>query len=58
MVHDLSGWAMVFLAYGFLVGVFRVLEWAEIPVMQSEPTTPPPMAGDMEAKTVTKGAAA
>ncbi|XAM00357.1 exosortase/archaeosortase family protein [Phycisphaeraceae bacterium D3-23] len=34
MVHDLSGWAMVFLAYGFLMGVFAILEWAEVPVMR------------------------
>ncbi|MFI4859104.1 MAG: exosortase/archaeosortase family protein [Phycisphaerales bacterium JB063] len=50
LVHDLSGWAMVFLAYGFLMGVFALLEWAEVPVMQGDgepaalPAAPPAQA--------------
>lgn len=50
MVHDLSGWAMVFLAYGFLMGVFRILEWADVPVMQPEPpqADPKPLGADVK----------
>ena len=35
MFHDLSGWAMLVLAFGVLLGAVRLLQWAEVPVMQS-----------------------
>lgn len=57
MVHDLSGWAMVFLAYGFLAALFRVLEWAEIPVYQDElDATKPAGAPDPAIEPATQGA--
>ncbi len=35
--HDLSGWAMLALAFGLLMGTVRLLQWAEVPVMQTKP---------------------
>lgn len=32
LFHDLSGWAMIFLAALMLVGVVRLLRWADIPI--------------------------
>ncbi len=42
--HDFSGWAMLALAFGLLMGTVRLLQWAEVPVMQdrlrgAEPAT-------------------
>lgn len=31
--HDFSGWAMLALAFGLLLGTVRLLNWAEVPVM-------------------------
>ncbi|MEM9415343.1 MAG: exosortase/archaeosortase family protein [Planctomycetota bacterium] len=53
MVHDLSGWAMVFLAYGFLMGVFAVLEWAEVPVMRGDGGAGPVEQADPQAANTT-----
>ena len=36
MFHDLSGWAMLALAFVLLMGTVRLLRWAEVPVMQHE----------------------
>lgn len=33
--HDFSGWAMLALAFGLLMGTVRLLQWAEVPVMQT-----------------------
>jgi len=33
--HDFSGWAMLALAFGLLMGTVRLLQWAEVPVMQN-----------------------
>lgn len=35
--HDFSGWAMLVLAFGLLLGAVRLLQWAEVPVMQERP---------------------
>ncbi len=32
--HDLSGWAMLAVAFLLLMGTVRLLQWAEVPVMQ------------------------
>ena len=58
MVHDLSGWAMVFLAYGFLAAIFRTLEWAEVPVLRTGSPEADPAAITTQAKPSEKGAAA
>ena len=36
LFHDLSGWAMLALAFVLLMGTVRLLRWAEVPVMQHE----------------------
>lgn len=36
-VHDLSAWLMLGVAFLVLMGIVRLLEWAEIPVMQPLP---------------------
>lgn len=36
MFHDLSGWAMLLAAFFMLLGVVRLLQWAEVPVMQRQ----------------------
>jgi len=36
--HDFSGWAMLVLTFGLLMGVVRLLQWAEVPVMQNKPS--------------------
>lgn len=41
LFHDLSGWAMIFVAALMLLGLIRVLTWAQIPIYA--PPTPPPM---------------
>ncbi len=33
--HDLAGWGMLLLSFLMLMGVIRVLRWAEVPVMQT-----------------------
>lgn len=58
MVHDLSGWAMVFLAYGFLAAIFRVLEWAEVPVLRPSRPETDPAPSPPKPKPISKGAAA
>lgn len=39
--HDFSGWAMLVLAFGLLLGAVRLLQWAEVPVMQERSSSPP-----------------
>ena len=39
--HDFSGWAMLALAFGLLMGTVRLLQWAEVPVMQKRPGSIP-----------------
>ena len=34
--HDLSGWAMLAVAFFLLLGFVRMLRWAEVPVMQPQ----------------------
>ena len=34
MFHDLAGWGMLIVAFGVLTGGVRLLQWAEVPVMQ------------------------
>jgi len=58
MVHDLSGWAMVFLAYGFLAAVFRLLEWAEVPVMRPAKPAAEPAPAPQKPRPIAEGAAA
>lgn len=38
--HDFSGWAMLALAFGLLMGTIRLLQWAEVPVMQERQPAP------------------
>lgn len=33
--HDISGWLMVFVAFGLILGMIQTLHWAQIPIMQS-----------------------
>ena len=42
--HDLSGWAMLAVAFLLLMGTVRLLQWAEVPVMQPRPSTLVPPA--------------
>ena len=42
--HDLSGWAMLAVAFLLLMGTVRLLQWAEVPVMQPSPSTLVPPA--------------
>jgi exosortase len=35
--HDFSGWAMLAVAFLLLMGTIRLLQWAEVPVMQPRP---------------------
>ncbi len=35
--HDFSGWVMLMLAFALLMGLVRLLQWAEVPVMQPRP---------------------
>lgn len=37
LFHDFSGWAMLALAFGLLMGTVKLLQWAEVPVMQLRP---------------------
>lgn len=39
LFHDFSGWAMLALAFGLLMGTVRLLQWAEVPVMQTNKKT-------------------
>ncbi|MFN3166280.1 MAG: exosortase/archaeosortase family protein [Phycisphaeraceae bacterium] len=41
MFHDISGWAMIVIAALMLLGLIRLLTWAEVPIYA--PSTPPPM---------------
>lgn len=41
LFHDFSGWAMLALAFGLLLGTVRLLQWAEVPVMQHNPQNRP-----------------
>lgn len=43
-VHTLGGWAMLGVAFGLLLGVVKLLEWAEVPVMQKRPAVEPPVS--------------
>lgn len=48
--HDLTGWAMLFVAFLLLIGVIKLLQWAQVPVMQPRPprenhANVPPMEG-------------
>ena len=53
--HDLSGWAMLALAFGLLMGAVRLLQWAEVPVMQPPAAKPPVGAGASAAAVGTRG---
>ncbi len=35
--HDWSGWAMIGVAFLLVMGVIRLLQWVDLPVMQEEP---------------------
>ena len=52
--HDLSGWAMLALAFALLMGTVRLLQWAEVPVMQptARPPTPTPPTSTARPRTV------
>lgn len=52
LFHDLSGWAMIVVAFMLLWGLVRLLDWAEVPVMTTreeqtdiDPRTTPAVAG-------------
>ncbi len=47
LFHNLAGWAMLLVAFGVLMGSVRLLQWAEVPVMQEERKPRPlsPVAG-------------
>lgn len=32
--HDLSGWAMILVAFMLVMGIIRLLQWLELPIMQ------------------------
>jgi exosortase len=32
--HDLSGWAMILVAFGLVMGIIRLLQWLELPIMR------------------------
>lgn len=38
--HDMSGWAMIAVAFFLLMGIVRLLEWAELPVIVPESQRP------------------
>lgn len=48
MFHDVTGWAMLVVAFLLLMGVIRLLQWAQIPVMQEEAVEAPPSSRSME----------
>ncbi|HEX7009036.1 MAG TPA: exosortase/archaeosortase family protein [Phycisphaeraceae bacterium] len=37
--HELSGWAMIFVAFLLVMGVLRLLQWTQLPVMQPQART-------------------
>ncbi|MEM9916111.1 MAG: exosortase/archaeosortase family protein [Planctomycetota bacterium] len=41
LFHNLAGWAMLIVTFILLMGVVRLLQWAEVPIMQPAPARSP-----------------